>query len=320
MEDPAAFDDMGIAIFWRGDRFSAEGLEFRLFSSGGGGVVRVRLRDRRRDGVLVVMGSHLGSGDSPADEEWRLRTQVADPEGGLEAWARETCAAGDALVLALDANSHPQLMSLDGVSSCWRSLRAAVGASVWDGHFDAVGNATCNGEGLDPPVSSNKVRGPLSGQARKIGLHAYYLIDHIFFNPAALRMRGHVLAPRRFASDAAALEALEPSLANPSDHYPVVVDLAWGPHAAAEIRVSARRSVASYLRVVASLLRGTHEPIEELALAGLGGAIGVVAGVASRAERDGLAEIGRTSTTYIAVGGRRCAQLRVVLKSVLGRG
>merc|ERR1711959_45270 len=97
------------------------------------------------------------------------------------------------------------------------------GASVWDSFFDESGKRKNESSVLEPPVTSNKVRGPLSGQAKKIGLHAYYLIDHVFFNPTKFNMLDHVFAPKRFASGTAALESVQPSLANPSDHYPVVV-------------------------------------------------------------------------------------------------
>merc|ERR1712110_947240 len=121
--------------------------------------------------------------------------------------------------------SHPQIVGSDGVSSCWRSLRNALGASVWDYYFNSEGTPT-GGTGVDPPVTTNKARGPLSGQAKKIGLHAYYLIDHIFFNDA-FKLERHAYRPQQFSSAASALEVVVPALEVPSDHYPVVVDLTW---------------------------------------------------------------------------------------------
>eukprot|EP00438_Fugacium_kawagutii_P000655 Skav222307 [mRNA] locus=scaffold1249:65583:65963:- [translate_table: standard] len=107
-------------------------------------------------------------------------------------------------------------------------LRHILGASVWDDFFDAEGNVkkTENMESrMDPPVTSNKVRGPLSAQAKKIGAHAYYLIDHIFYDPDFFAFEGHAFAPKQFQSSTDALEDVQPSLLNPSDHYPVIVDL-----------------------------------------------------------------------------------------------
>ena len=94
---------------------------------------------------------------------------------------------------------------------------------MWDEFFAFDGKRKTP----NPPVTSNKVRGPLSQQTKKIGSHAYYLIDHIFFDPQSFQMRGHAFHPKIFPSAAAALEEVQPSLLNPSDHYPVIVDLSW---------------------------------------------------------------------------------------------
>jgi len=230
VKDPSSLDDMGVAVFWRANRFSAQALKIKTYTGGGGGMVQVRLRDLSNDDrELVVIGSHLSSGDSIKDEQKRLDNEVEDANGGcLKKCAAECSSGGDPVVLLLDANSSPQSAGIDGSSSCWRSLHGALGASVWDSYFEPTGAVKVS-DGLDPPVTSNKVRGPLSGQAKKIGAHAYSLIDHIFFTPSSLEMRGHVLPPTRFASSTVALQAVQPSLANPSDHYPVVVDLAWMP-------------------------------------------------------------------------------------------
>lgn len=226
LENPASVDDDGVAVLWRRDRFDAVALQAHFFGSGKGGVLEVRLRARAAAGGrgLVVLASHLSSGSHPADEEKRLRDQVDAGDGlaSLISACRES-AAGAGLVAALDANAHPQLVAPDGTASVWRSLRAAAGASVWDGHFDPDGEARHS----VPPVTTNKVRGPASDQVRKIGEHAYYCTDHIFFDPTSMALQGHARPPPHFASQTAALEATVPSLANPSDHYPVVVDLTW---------------------------------------------------------------------------------------------
>ena len=104
-------------------------------------------------------------------------------------------------------------------------LRQCLGASVWDGFFDTEGKPKQTHTTLEPPVTSNKVRGPLSAQAKKIGAHAYYLIDHIFFDPSFFELEAHAFEPKRFPSGREALEEVQPSLLNPSDHYPVIADL-----------------------------------------------------------------------------------------------
>jgi len=230
ISDPSCLDDMGVAVFWLSHKFTAETFKLRTYPGGGGGLVQVRLRETVGDHrELLVIGTHLSSGDSIKDEQKRLDNEVEPTNDGcLRICAEECCAQGDAVILMLDANSSPQSVGLDGSSSCCRSLRGALGASVWDKDVDSV-VASKTSEGLNAPVTTNKVRGPLSGQAKKIGAHAYSLIDHIFFTPSVLEMQGHVAPPIRFTSSTAALEAVLPSLTNPSDHYPVVVDLAWRP-------------------------------------------------------------------------------------------
>jgi len=230
LEDPASLDDMGVAIFWKQSRFKATGLRVQPYPGGGKGFVQVRLQDcRNEQRSIVVMGSHLSSGDAPQDEDERLQGEVVGP-GGLRAAAQQLIASGENVVLCMDANSDPRSTSTTG-SSCWRELRTTFGASVWDHYFDPEGKVIPEGKpGKDPPITTNKVRGPQSGQAKKIGSHAYHLIDHIFFDPRKLALREHVFEPKRFQSSGDALQHVLPSLENPSDHYPVIVDLAWvGP-------------------------------------------------------------------------------------------
>eukprot|EP00933_Yihiella_yeosuensis_P079798 TRINITY_DN93222_c0_g1_i1.p1 TRINITY_DN93222_c0_g1~~TRINITY_DN93222_c0_g1_i1.p1 ORF type:complete len:102 (-),score=24.69 TRINITY_DN93222_c0_g1_i1:185-490(-) len=92
----------------------------------------------------------------------------------------------------------------------------------------------------------------------------------------------------------------------------------------AVMKVTAKQNVGFYMRAAASFLRGTNDkkPVEELTLTALGQAIGIVATVAGRIEKEGLATITSVKTFYADVpsgqGGestRGCAQLQVVLKN-----
>lgn len=227
--DPYAIDDDGVAIFWRADRFSVLSLNACLFpcepNSFCNGTLRLRFRESAPAArELTVFGVHLASGDDLKSEARRLKTQV-DVEGGLRDMAQDARREGSPVIVCMDANSHPQI-GADSGKSVWCSLLPAVGASVWDDHFDTKGNPKISAP-PDPPVTSNKLRGPLSGQAKKIGLHSYYCIDHIFFTPGELSLQGHAVPPKQFSSDADARRDINPSLSCPSDHYPVVVDLAW---------------------------------------------------------------------------------------------
>mmetsp|Transcript_107819 Transcript_107819/g.310544 ORF Transcript_107819/g.310544 Transcript_107819/m.310544 type:complete len:570 (-) Transcript_107819:92-1801(-) len=237
--DPARLDDDGIAVFWREDRLTAEGFEVHFPSPVWGcGVLEARLRTREGRRQVTVISAHLASGSKSADEDKRLSQEVAAPGGLADVVAKarrqasQVAAHGQrpAVVVALDANAYPQLRSKDGKSSVYSSLRDAAGASVWDDHFGPNGEELSAEAGvLQAPVTSNKLRGPDSDQPRKIGEHAYSCIDHIFFDPGSMELQAHVLPPQRFPSQEAALECLQPSLRNPSDHFPVIVDLRWRP-------------------------------------------------------------------------------------------
>lgn len=295
--DPSEIDDDGVAIFWRVDRFAAAALQVRAFPGGQGGALLVRLQERSCAArELTIIGVHLSSGDDLKSEGKRLAEQV-DVIGGLRELVEEAKRAGETVVLSLDANSHPQI-GVDSGSSCWCSLHGALGASVWDTHFDSTGKLLTNGS-LDPPVTSNKLRGPLSGQAKKIGLHSYYCIDHIFFIPTELSLRGHAITPKQFQSDGAAREVLNPSLSNPSDHYPVVADLEWAHKGSVkQMKIASGKPASMYLRAAADMLRGNeeNEPALELYISALGGAINTASEVANHLQRDGLGTIERIYT------------------------
>jgi len=230
-------DDDGVAIFWRGDRVEATLMDVHFLQPQSEAappkkaVLQVNFRVITSGREVLVFGAHLSSGGKPEDEAKRLKDEVDSP-GGLVSILRsarnEAASKEAAVLLCMDANSHPQLRSPDEASSVWRSIHKVLGASVWDEFFDEDGTERpVDPSGLQAPITTNKFRGPASDQPRKIGEHAHECIDHIFFDPSVLTLRRHVLPPERFRSSTEALQDLQPSLKNPSDHYPVVVDLAW---------------------------------------------------------------------------------------------
>ena len=213
-------DDNGCAIFWRAATIAAEHIDF--LPIGGArccAAVRARLR-RRSDGTtFYVLCTHLKSGDGSEEEATRL-SQLGSPSDGtlsLTDWLAQSMASRPTL-LCLDANSSPERTEKQTV---WRLLRATPNiASVWDSAFDSSGRAIC----APQPVSTNKIRGPLSDQPAKIGHHAYALIDHIYFSRHFAFIR-HACSPLAYSSRKEARMHLIPSLDMPSDHAPVIVDL-----------------------------------------------------------------------------------------------
>eukprot|EP00756_Hemistasia_phaeocysticola_P044953 Hpha_TRINITY_DN18729_c0_g1::TRINITY_DN18729_c0_g1_i1::g.47349::m.47349 len=224
-----SFDDDGSVVFWKADRFNLQSVSHCVFGEkdGGGageGAVKVSLHDRVADKDVSVCTTHLKSGNKMDQEAGRvkqLRGPVCSDTGRCSScisWAGDPARPG-AVIVAMDANSRPQF---PGSETVWREFKRLGWASVWDEFF-------CPETGAErverTPVTVNKLRGPSSGQTQKIGEHAFELIDHVFFRN--LRLQGHGLQPVFFPSKDDALASLLPSLANPSDHYPVVADLTY---------------------------------------------------------------------------------------------
>jgi len=245
-------DDDGSAIFWRASAFEAVEIQHLVahdtkpIESRFKGFVHVRLRrtggpDGAEDELSVIAG-HLTSGAKDSDEALRLTDLTArtlsrsggaafNLDGGapslLEVFAK--AAAERPTVLCLDANSGPDRAA--SAPLAWRAMRGATAGSCWDEFYDANGVAT----GRPPPVTSNKLRGPLSGQPAKIGEHVYQLCDHVLFS-SQLHLTRHALAPRVYASLDDAQADLLPTLAMPSDHHPVVTDLGYSRAHCAKLR------------------------------------------------------------------------------------
>merc|ERR1711918_312078 len=106
--------------------------------------------------------------------------------------------------MGMDANSGPEFPA---ERSVWKLLKSSgLSRSVWDAWHDAEGAPR---GGVPGPVSTNKLRGPLTAQTAKMGQHALDLIDHVWFSEE-LELGAHVSPPVRFGSEAEALGELIP--------------------------------------------------------------------------------------------------------------
>mmetsp|Transcript_261 Transcript_261/g.608 ORF Transcript_261/g.608 Transcript_261/m.608 type:complete len:518 (+) Transcript_261:122-1675(+) len=251
-------DDDGVALFWKSGVFELHRLEFLAFEGSASakkakGIVKAVLARRTQgtgrktmpgDGDQVhIIAAHLASGDSVEEETERLEkelfgsaqvlttsTQAPEHCAGLREWFAASVAKAPTL-LSLDANATPEIRAELGMlaPSVWSTLHSVGGvASVWDRWYESSGIVRANAP-RPIPVSTNKLRGPLSAQPRKIGLHAHYLIDHIYFGTSWLNHVAHVRPPLGHATAEEALSSLLPTLCNPSDHVPVIVDFAILP-------------------------------------------------------------------------------------------
>ncbi|KAL1530872.1 hypothetical protein AB1Y20_001766 [Prymnesium parvum] len=162
--------------------------------------------DLLSDGLaFAVIAAHLSSG-------------VENEAARLEELTRllEWYDSGTPTVWCADTNSAPDH---EGERTVWKALRR-VASSVWDDFFDKEGRALKQ----PSPVTTNKMRGPLSAQKKKIGEHTYGAVDDIFIS-AGVSLRQHAWGPLTYESQEEARTHLLPSLDIPSDHAPVLVDL-----------------------------------------------------------------------------------------------
>ncbi|KAL1503550.1 hypothetical protein AB1Y20_012029 [Prymnesium parvum] len=200
-------DDDGVALFWRSDSFDLLSLDFLASDDAkrDQGAVRATLR-RKSDGLaFAVIAAHLSSG-------------VENEAARLEELTRllEWYDSGTPTVWCADTNSAPDH---EGEQTVWKALRR-VASSVWDDFFDKEGRALKQ----PSPVTTNKMRGPLSAQKKKIGEHTYGAVDDIFIS-GGVSLRQHAWGPLTYESQEEARTHLLPSLDIPSDHAPVLVDL-----------------------------------------------------------------------------------------------
>ena len=238
-----AADDDGVAIFWRASLFEMERLAFlsQPDKTRSQGAVLVKLRSTAQGTAaptsFSVLSAHLPSGASAKDMASRhtvLSTPSCVKTSATELTGPSLCewfahAAGDApTIWCMDSNAAPNHAS---GSPAWLAVMQsceAVGGvrSVWEPFFDvASGDAI---EGVLAPATVNKMRGPLSGQARKIGEHHCEVIDQIFVAPKACVERlDFVRPPLVYAGEDAARAELMPSLSVPSDHACVIVDVTF---------------------------------------------------------------------------------------------
>lgn len=218
-------DDDGVAIFWKGSALQADQIDFLPYKGTEkeandryAAMIHVTLTRKSDKLKFNVCCAHLSSGDSEKDEAERLHDLTTPLEGFQSPieWLQGIFAK-ESTVFCLDANTAPGRKE---PATVWKLLRGITGVqSVWDKDYTPDGAVLC----LPAPVTTNKMRGPLSGQAKKIGEHMCHIIDHVFFTEG-FEMQKHALNPLLYDSDTEACSHLLPSLAIPSDHAPVVVD------------------------------------------------------------------------------------------------
>jgi hypothetical protein len=140
------------------------------------------------------------------------------------------------IVVALDSNSDPIETYHDddkddrANSNVWTEFHKIGFKSIWDSFYDQ-NTVNKRDNKFSRPVTVNKIRGPLSNQTSKIGIHSHELIDHIFYKGFNFNdnesdgLNGFVLKPKSFLNEEEALNNLIPNKSEPSDHYPVLVEL-----------------------------------------------------------------------------------------------
>ena len=224
-------DDDGCVIFWRSDSWMMKHIDYLVSKKSEisySGFVCAHLKNRLDGSYLSVMSGHLSSGQKSKDEAKRVHELESEvvvvKDCGDEARSNirdyiGTTVQESPIIVCLDANSSPGRLE---PKTTWKHLRnIAHVCSVWDEWWEPDGSLKKSG---NYPVTTNKMRGPLSGQKQKVGEHACETIDHIFYSSGFVAPK-HVFGPIIFTDEVQALHELLPSIPLPSDHYPVVVDL-----------------------------------------------------------------------------------------------
>ena len=180
-------EDDGVLILWRADLYEPvnNGLTFLATQDSkrkrNESIVRVQLRRQEDLSIFSVIGAHLHSGSSERDEKLRIQ-QLTSPsldKSGKATGAsiidlfEETIKQGPTL-FCVDTNSDPQRSEDETV---WKAMHVRGVKCVWDEFFDEAGTLKPSTVG-DPkegirPITSNKMRGPLSAQPKIIGEHTY---------------------------------------------------------------------------------------------------------------------------------------------------
>ena len=183
--------DDGCAIFWRESTFVADGLDFAGIDDGkrNDAACRVKLKRKSDEQPIYVIVAHLSSGNKTEEEAKRLAEITTNT---LTSVGRRT---GPSLLdwFKQSANEHPTLFCLDANSepnrtedqTVWRKMHQPYendgwsAKSVWDDYFDATGRMRENSPLI---ATTNKMRGPLSDQPRKIGDPVFGVVDHIYYS------------------------------------------------------------------------------------------------------------------------------------------
>ena len=238
-------DDDGVAIFWKVSKEPDSGFEATRVDFLGldeprenHGVLRVGLRRKSDSREFFVIGAHLSSGAEAEKEKRRLIEirgytvdRVGDKRGpSLLDWFKQSAEEMPTL-FCLDANSEPTRHETDKV---WAAMHKEYpndswkAKSVWDAYFTDAGDP--KNDPTHEVATSNKMRGPLSDQPKKIGEPVLGVVDHIYYSAPKeveephFEFVRHVFEPLTYESGKALFTPL-PSLEMPSDHAPVVVDL-----------------------------------------------------------------------------------------------
>ena len=221
-------DNDGCAIFWKAERFTLQNLKFCQFyeyeseKKDEDGAMAVILYDKMTKKEICVITSHLPSGQTKEREEERLEILSDTDRGVFRRFISGLMKKYHHVIVALDANSDPNT-TYGADSNVWQAFRKIPNlSSVWDPYVssDSIGEGEfINGQ----PVTVNKIRGPKSNQPKKIGIHSYELIDHVFYSSDGFEFKGFG-ALNIFDSKEQSLNHLIPNEIEASDHYPVIVD------------------------------------------------------------------------------------------------
>jgi hypothetical protein len=203
--------DDGTTVYWNSERFEPlEDHKSIYFEDQRSGIILVPLVEINSKKKICVLGTHLGSGKSESDEDYRI-SQIH--KGFKEIKSLDYLSKFDIVILCMDGNSNPNFKTgkYEKENNMWKTLTQYIPLKgFWEDEF--------NTENI---WSVNKFRGAGTDQSSKIGEYERNFIDYIAFSGD---LKYEKMRKELFIKDEKNVFQLLPNEENPSDHVPLIVN------------------------------------------------------------------------------------------------
>jgi hypothetical protein len=203
--------DDGTSVYWNSDKLEPlEDFKLIYFQDQRSGIILVPLLEKNSKKKICVIGTHLGSGKSESDEDYRI-SQIN--KGFQEIKSLNYVSTFDIVILCMDGNSNPNFKTgkYEKEKNMWKTLTEYIPLKgFWEGKFDT-----------DGIWSVNKFRGAGTDQSSKIGEYERNFIDYVAYSGD---LKYEKMMKKLFIKDEKNVFQLLPNEENPSDHVPLIVN------------------------------------------------------------------------------------------------